>query len=331
MPRRTSKLETLAKIADLAGPGVCSITAPGKGWPSSASIKLSDGLVPVALHVGAIDLSHRGRDDVERRFQNPGKGKPVQAPAGSVPLLLGLWHEPPRRPVLVAMDAYRRIGRETRQSMFFPLSLLLEASETGWADRISASGERIFGFHPELLPSYVEMVRHGVVHEFASSQMVDVVTASGLLHGETEPPAERARRASMALVRNAAFARDVVSAYGGFCALCGLDSGLVQGAHIYPAHAPGSPDVVWNGVALCSNHHVAFDQHAIWIDPASRQVTLRDDLRQTAERSEACRAFVATTFDRLGEPMIAKQRPQGQMFEKRYEVYADRYKWVEGA
>lgn len=330
MAAGSPRLETLSRIVALVGTGI-GVSDPGGGWPARVLVRASDGMVPVAAHVGPIQFSHRGRDDVERRFQNPGQGKPVQAPAGTIPLLLGLWDEPPRRPVLVAMDAYRRLGRETRQSLFIQLSLLIEASETGWADRVSGSGERIFAFHPELLASYVELVRHGGIQEFASEQMVDVIAASGLLEDQTEPPAERARRASMALVRNAAFGRAVLSAYGGLCALCGLDFGFVQGAHIYPAHAPGSKDAVWNGVALCSNHHIAFDRHAIWIDPASRSVRLRDDLRRNAGLNNSCLAFVSTTFDRLSEPQASEQRPHSEMFGNRYKLYADSYEWATSA
>lgn len=325
---REDRLEILRRILALVGTDAASVVDAARGWPASVIIRVSDGPVPVAAHVGPLQKSHRGRDAVERRFQNPGQGKPVQSPAGMLPILLGLWDEPPQRPVLVAMDAFRRVGRETRQSLFISLELLVEAATKGWADRVSGSGERIFAFHPKLLPAYVEMVRRGVVSEFPSDHMVDVVDASGLLGPEDETPAERARRVSVSLSRDAAFARDVVSAYRGLCALCGIDFGLVQGAHILPVHAPGSPDKVWNGVALCSNHHVAFDRHALWIDPQSRRVTLRDDLHRNATINSACHAFVATTFEQLTEPTKADQRPHEKMFQRRYELYSDQYEWA---
>ena len=61
-------------------------------------------------------------------------------------------------------------------------------------------------------------------------------------------------------------------------ALAHCEELLVQGAHIYPARASDSPDKVWNGLALCSNHHTAFDRHLIWVEPSSRRVLLHEEV-----------------------------------------------------
>lgn len=60
------------------------------------------------------------------------------------------------------------------------------------------------------------------------------------------------------------FRQAVVKAYGECCAVCGFDARIVntpmgiEAAHIQ-WQAYDGPDVVRNGVALCSLHHVAFD------------------------------------------------------------------------
>src|SRR5688572_24435535 len=96
-------------IVDLAGQDLFDIEDAGDGWPAVVWLRGEGVPVRIAMHVGAIGLSHRGRDLVERRFQNPGKNKPVQEPPGSLPLLLGLWTER-ETPVIVAMEAHRRVG-----------------------------------------------------------------------------------------------------------------------------------------------------------------------------------------------------------------------------
>ena len=68
-----------------------------------------------------------------------------------------------------------------------------------------------------------------------------------------------------AFVRNAAFRRIVVSLYGQRCAFCRLkvisadNQTIVDGAHIKP-FAAFRDDRFDNGLALCKNHHWAFDR-----------------------------------------------------------------------
>jgi hypothetical protein len=68
-----------------------------------------------------------------------------------------------------------------------------------------------------------------------------------------------------ALLRARGFRQAVVQAYGCRCAVCGLklaapDSLVweVEAAHIVPHSSMGRDDI-WNGIALCSLHHWAFD------------------------------------------------------------------------
>ena len=292
-------------------------------------VDLPSGPARVAIHVGPVGLSHRGRDDVERRFQNPVRKVddkdvpiPVESPPGATPILIGLWDEGDR-PVLVGCDAERRIGRDTRVSLFSPLWLLKHASETGWSEHVSTSDELIVAFHPALLPVYLELVLKGA--HVAPESIASVLDASGLVDVEAQPPEERARRAAMALVRSASFGRNVVKAYEGLCAMCGLNLGLCQGAHIYPASAPSSPDSVWNGVALCSNHHTAFDRHLVWVDAASRMVRFHPTVKDHARTNDASRLFIDSTLGKLREPSSSESRPRADMFSKRYEFFGECY------
>lgn len=297
-------------------------------------MKVGDNALPVAVFVAPIGLSQRNRDDVERRFQNPGGDRPIEVPPGHVPLLLGVWTQDPHvavpNPVLVLADAGRRKGLTTRHSVFVRLDALQAATANGWAESVSDVDERMTMFHPGLLP----------IVAFASSMDVALperdaaiaVAASGLLGPLPESaafePAERARRSALSLVRDARFARDVVRAYGGFCALCGLDLGLVQGAHIYPASAPGSSDEVWNGLCLCSNHHAAFDRHLLWIDPDERAVVLSPIVIEQVDDNSAAATFVQSTSSTLRPPGDPTLGPAAGMFVRRYEHFEGRYDWV---
>lgn len=319
-----SRTTAFDRIVQLCG-GLLTNPRAETGWPGFADLDLGSGHAMLAIHAGPVGLSHRGRDSVERRFQNPGKERPVIAPAGTVPLLLGVWEEG-AHPVLVGMDPTHRLDHMTRFSLFVPLWLLQQVAERGWGEHYSASNERIIAFHPALLPAYVQLRLSGA--DVSASEVLRTIAAAGFGEEEGVGWAERARRATTQLVRDRDFGQHVVQAYGGLCAICRLDFQLAQGAHIYPASAPQSPDEIWNGLALCPTHHVAFDKHLLWADPVSRSIRLHPDVVAGASANDACRRFVDSTAGWLAEPSDPECRPKAEMFERRYEFYAERYGWV---
>ncbi|MFL9458551.1 MULTISPECIES: HNH endonuclease [Nostocales] len=79
-----------------------------------------------------------------------------------------------------------------------------------------------------------------------------------------QPDAEELKDETKEIVRDAAFRRVVVSVYGQRCAFCGLrvihqGQIIVDGSHIKP-FSQFYDDRIDNGVALCKNHHWAFDR-----------------------------------------------------------------------
>ncbi|MBM3855597.1 MAG: hypothetical protein FJ399_21005, partial [Verrucomicrobia bacterium] len=77
-------------------------------------------------------------------------------------------------------------------------------------------------------------------------------------------------RISRSHVRDAAFRRAVAIAYDDACAVCGLQDVMgkarfVQACHIFPHHLEGADDIR-NGIALCQNHHEAFDGGLFTLD-----------------------------------------------------------------
>jgi predicted restriction endonuclease len=157
-----------------------------------------------------------------------------------------------------------------------------------------------------------------------------VVLGSGLTegNGEDQTAVERARRATTVVVRDARFAKRVVDAYGGLCAMCGLDAGLIEGAHIYPAAAPGSTDEPWNGLALCPTHHTAFDRHIIAVRPADRAIMYKSTFAEQVHTNTAAAALVDSTFSSLALPKDAALHPRNQMFVNRYEHFSGEYDWM---
>ncbi len=214
---RKNRIQYLAKQI---GGDFARVLDARDGWPGLMEIKSTSGeWRPFEVHVGTIGPSTgRGRSQAESRFQNPGSKKPMSSPSGAPALLLGMWEGAGDRTVLVCMETEHRLGRATRQSLFFPLHLLERAASVGWDEHFSSTGEQIVGLLPDLLPTYIEMKVAGVM--VGLHQIASILDAAGLqAEAEEETPVERARRASSQLVRSSTFSKRVIEAYDGLCAM----------------------------------------------------------------------------------------------------------------
>jgi hypothetical protein len=321
-----SKADLVETLCALVGEPVCRVIDPRDGWPGVIEVQLSGGSQRFSVHVGQIH-SH-GRKEYEYRFQNPAKEDrpPVTVLPGTKPLLIGLW-DTNGPPVLVAAEPEVRIGDTTRFSVLFPERLFREAQQFGWAEPYrNNKGNLHWSFLPSLLPAFIEVFQTKVVVDPATIQIAAV--SSGLVDNPDDASAARARQATMRLVRDAKFGQSVVVAYGGRCAMCGINLGLVSGAHIYPVRAVDSVDEVWNGVALCDNHHRAFDSHRLWVEPSERQLKIHPSILEHAESDERSHVFVATTFPSLADPRQSSDLPKPEMFTQRYAYFTDAYDWA---
>lgn len=129
-------------------------------------------------------------------------------------------------------------------------------------------------------PQLVATIARRIVDaHFPESIRQDVLAAVGLPAdlAETALTQEQARR------RDPAFREKVLLAYQYRCGVCGHDLRLgrqiigLEAAHIKWFQAKG-PDVVPNGIALCSLHHKVFDLGAFTILPDSYQMIFSQHL-----------------------------------------------------
>lgn len=75
----------------------------------------------------------------------------------------------------------------------------------------------------------------------------------------------------------AKFRFDVLKRYGPLCALCDLDIlRLLEAAHIFPKEYGGTDDPR-NGLVLCRNHHKAFDEGLVLVQPGTLRVVLKGE------------------------------------------------------
>jgi len=299
------------------------------GWPGFCMVQLHNNTCQVALHVSTI--TPHSRKDYELRFQNPaGRALVSDANGRAVPVLLGL-DDPEDPHIFVAADGRSRVNRHARFSILFHKRIINEARQKGWAEYIASNGEKVYAFVPSLFPAFLSLLDD--TDNISAHEVAEIAEASGVLDSPNDPDsqasaASRAYRAVSILARKAGVGKRIRSAYGNRCAMCGLGSSLLQGAHIFPVEAPGSTDEVWNGLSLCHNHHGAFDLHLIWIDPSTYQIRLHPSLYMDANVSDGSRHFVDSTWRELALPSLRQHRPDPQMLIKRYGYFDGDYTWV---
>jgi len=108
---------------------------------------------------------------------------------------------------------------------------------------------------------------------------------------------ERARLASTRLQRDSRFGPRVKEQFGFACAVCSLQLEIVESAHIIPVNEPESSDEIWNGLALCPNHHKLFDASSFLINPDLNVLVDRETINFLEESERDQGIALLTDFD----------------------------------
>lgn len=131
----------------------------------------------------------------------------------------------------------------------------------------------------------------------------------------SESESQAARRyelvESMRAYRDASFRPAVMQAYGFRCAVCGTALRLVDAAHIVPVFHPRATDDVTNGMALCRQHHGAFDNALLGVQSNYRIVinpVVANRLKET-HLDSGLDAFCATLPRTITLPTVPDVRP----------------------
>lgn len=142
---------------------------------------------------------------------------------------------------------------------------------------------------PQLLAT---IARRIVEAHFPESIRGDVLAAVGLPDDLSAAPMDAEARRH----RDPAFREKVLLAYQYRCGVCGHDLRLghqtigLEAAHIKWFQAQG-PDIVPNGIALCSLHHKIFDLGAFTILPGTYQMVFSQHLNGSDETARRMLAY----------------------------------------
>ncbi|WP_346291522.1 HNH endonuclease [Sphaerothrix gracilis] len=130
-------------------------------------------------------------------------------------------------------------------------------------------------------------------------------------------------------VRNAAFRQNIVRLYDQRCAFCKMrvvswdGQNIVDGAHIMP-FSEFHNDLFVNGIALCKNHHWAFDRGWFGIDDDYRIVIPSDRfIEEPAVGSQKLKTFMEEAIELPSEQKFVPSLKGLQWHRKRWNIYKD--------
>lgn len=219
-------------------------------------------------------LTHGGRSNLpkEYRIQMTSVTPPLSLPEGDLTVLMGYR---PDKKVFGAFDILAHLQFTAGSpSIQISNSVLDAALQNGLAFGCKNNNEIVIGVRPDEFLTYVENNRLLHQHGHVTPQLVQGMEAAAsntelvLPPAASAEPVERGRILSEVsrAVRSGRFAMSVLKAYGHRCAVTRIQLKLVEAAHILPVAAPGSVDVVPNGIALSPTIHKAYDSRLIYFD-----------------------------------------------------------------
>jgi len=240
--------------------------------------------------------------------------------------------------VLFVIPSFSTWGAATgRNSIQFRQGLLDEAEAVGVSAQIKRVGRLrdrwgvVLAIVPALFPFFcTELAQLFANSEVWTQEKVGAVVQSAQRYlgavaanaGTTDrEPTSRPTilRQILQPIRERRFAEDVLEAYGYRCAICSMDLGLLDAAHIDPVDNDGSSDDVTIGIALCPNHHRAYDRGLIDILQDGRVNINRTKLDLLIEdaRASALELFRSGLPSRIRFPMDSRERPSPESFIRR--------------
>jgi putative restriction endonuclease len=190
--------------------------------------------------------------------------------------------------VFVVWEAIRHQDAAYSANMQVRVELLEQAIQDGWAvdrPRRTQQGPEVrAAVHPSQLHRFMKLSIEADTEDLIGADRQAFLLAgapdldtldlpSRIAAGETIEleDIERARveATGTRLKRAMHFSKHVLGQFDHRCAVCQVQLTILEAAHIIPVHDSKGSDEVWNGIALCRNHHRLFDRRILLIDSAA--------------------------------------------------------------
>lgn len=270
----------------------------------------------------------RPTDEYRVQITEPERDSTIEVGRPFKTLLLGY---DPRFKVFAGYNAARYTHAGFSASLQIKEGFLAQAARDGFAvqaKETDAQGnvtEVAVAFSPEQFLTYAFHLDAYHQQAIPASELEIVQRAASTTLDDQDltilpEPRRRAIREFNLAVRDKRFAKNVLQAYGHKCAICKTQLKLVEAAHIVPVKDNGTDEVV-NGVALCANHHKAFDDALILLRLDGKLMMNDKKTRELRVRSlhGGLQAFMdgLNPSAPIAVPADPKYRPKKEYVEER--------------
>lgn len=333
MARLTKEVLRARVVAALDQSG-WTVTRVGNGHPFEMTARMPDG-EDHQLRVYAWNISHGGatRSPDEFRIQITGVAA-LEIDEGHETVLLGIDEEEDRRETtLIAYDPRLHATFGSSPSIQVHRQTIDQGSRDGFAfeqkELADGNAEVVVAMRSENFGQYISNIlpeyhQGGRSTQIAEAQQIETISfdqpqLTDEQLAEVSADRRRALRKTAAWVRDQNFRRRVCHVYRSRCAMCGLQANLVQASHIVAVCDEG-PDLLRNGVALCPNHHDAYDRGLLAI--GGDYIVRRNDSMVGALRDAGLDQGLNELLDaaRVGEriylPAERQHRPYPDLLEQ---------------
>jgi putative restriction endonuclease len=282
----TLSSDRLLHLLLVALPGSTRLPSPHAPKPVLLQVP-NIGRVRIYLWTTTPDESEQGRPEGEHKSQIIIPGTPRGSRQhldinGTPTFVMGY---SPLFGVFIIWEAARHQDGAYSKNIQVKADLLQEATEDGWAidtpRRTRLGLEVRAAIHPSHLHRFLKLSIEADARDLAGSQRQAFLLANAPDLDSLDIAAkidagehvelrdvERARieATGTRLKRAMGFSKRVLDQFGHRCAICQIQLSILEGAHIIPVHDSKGSDEVWNGLALCRNHHSLFDRRIVLID-----------------------------------------------------------------
>ena len=224
----------------------------------------------VKVFVGNVHSTGR-QDEDEYRIQCPGNLPRIlgaDMEQGEIVLVLGYFSA---ADVFCAWDPDRmlaRSGEVQRFSIYTRLSLIEKAQRESISSYIDSTNQVILMFRSDFMGLYFE--NRVSLHRASQQELTEIAAAFDTTVAEdTSVDRPRVQVTRTRYERSPRFRSSVLGAYSHKCAVCGIQLGLIEAAHIVPHAHPRGNDSVKNGLALCALHHRSLISDSSSLIPAT--------------------------------------------------------------
>lgn len=279
------------------------------------------------LHVFIWNCTHGGgskRSPDEYRIQFTGV---VPRIIQNEPTLLLGWHD--ECEVFVGWDIRKHSDQDSQSpSAQVKINAIRDASRHSFSIYRRKNDEITVAFRPQFLVEYA--LNSGVLHASDSGDALDDLSLLNSVDEVTDERIDdvgnnerkRVIREVVTKYRAHDFRRRVIGSYENKCAVCDIQLGLIDAAHIIPVADNSSTDETSNGIALCKIHHAAYDNNIISFDENYR-IEVSDVTRRGLEHENIAGGFddfVKGLRDCIALPLDEMDRPNPKYILRAREI-----------